>query len=280
MKKHLLITLSAFLTPVLCCAKSGGETAAAFLTIDPGARYQAMGGAQVALTDGINADNLNPAALGYLKRTEVSASYLSYFEGVYLTDTALGIPVRSLGIYGLRYIMLNSGSITKTDDNASNIGSFTAQDAAIEPLWAAKVTDNLSVGSGLKYISQSIDDSNGGAFAIDAGVIYSALYDNRLDLGLVLRDFGKNLNDGPLPSAALFGLDIQACRQFDNHRTGGLIYKRKYDRAYRKRIYTARELSAARRICNFQKQPEFVQPGSRSRHQQILDARLLPGPGR
>lgn len=191
-----------------CYAKTSGNTSASFLLIDPGARSTAMGGAQVAVSEGLDATYWNPAALGRFQRKEVSASYLSYFEEINFGNTSLAIPTKSFGAFGLRFSLLDSGSIQKTDIRASKTGTFNTRDMIAGPMWGMKISENFSIGTNLKYISQSVDGVSATGYGLDAGGLYS-IWPDRLSLGVALQNIGTKIKDKSLPTAALFGLAFQ-----------------------------------------------------------------------
>jgi hypothetical protein len=140
-------------------------TAVPFLNITPDSRSGAMGDAGVAISPDVNANYWNPAKLAYLDDDDdislsyspwlrqlvpdISLSYLSYAHKVDDRNT--------IGV-SLRYF--NYGSITLTDPNQNNEGTYTPNEFYLNGSFARKFGDELSLGLTAGYIRSNLSSAS------------------------------------------------------------------------------------------------------------------------
>ncbi|MBN1383819.1 MAG: PorV/PorQ family protein [Elusimicrobia bacterium] len=212
-KKILSVSFSLVL--VLSCSlisKGLGTTGCQFLKIGMGARPLAMAGAFSAVADDVNSIYYSPASLTRTEKTEVSATYLKYFEDVnagFIGYTGRAAEKHYLGI-GLTY--LNITNIQGYDVNETPLGDFGAQDTALFLNYARKdlaesVLENLSIGGGLKIINQKIEAEKAFTVAVDLSAYYPA--DEKLSFAFNIQNisYGVKFVDetDPLPLNIKFG---------------------------------------------------------------------------
>lgn len=149
------------------------EAGALFLTLKPGARANAMGGAQVAIADDIFASYYNPAGLvnakcamaGYFQ-TDIAIEWQkhTYWGGVYKTKH---------GAFGFS---LNNFSI---DDNYDGTTGIKSYERAFQFSYAHRTGKNLLLGGTIKYIRQkwntATQNISSHAIVFDIGLICNNL---------------------------------------------------------------------------------------------------------
>ncbi len=167
-------------------------TAVPFLRISPDARAGGMGELSTATSPDVNAQfyNLakypfatNKAAAGvtytpWLKELGLNDVYLAALSGYYKLDDLQAISV------GFRYFSL--GNIQFTDNQGNDLNSFRPRELAFDAGYSRKLSDNLSLGVGLRYIYSNLAGGTsingvsykaGSAIAGDIGIYYSKLDD-------------------------------------------------------------------------------------------------------
>jgi hypothetical protein len=198
MTKNLIFIFLFLCSPLF--AKEPGTTGATFLKIGQGARPIAMGGAFSAVADDVNAVWWNPAGLVNLSQKEFTANHSQWFADI--THQSLG--------YGQNWGEKNAlgGSLIylgTTDRERSewgeDLGSFAIKDLAFSLLFARQMSEKISLGIGLKYISQELYEEKASGFAFDFGGLYQD--SENLTYGLSLQNVGgeiKFIEEGdPLP---------------------------------------------------------------------------------
>ncbi len=176
-----------------------GTTGAQFLKIGVGARPVSMGHAFSAVADDVNAIYWNPAGLAIQEDTQVSASYMHYFQDVkigflgYSTKCmkgTLGVGVNYLAVSGFEKRRLTSdGGVGDADDPE---GEFGAMDTALYLSYARKEIKGIDMGLNLKTIYQRIDDESAISFALDIALLYRKMAEN-LNLSFGLYNLGTNI---------------------------------------------------------------------------------------
>ncbi|MFN3530246.1 MAG: type IX secretion system outer membrane channel protein PorV [Bacteroidia bacterium] len=136
-------------------------TAVPFLMISPDARSGAMGDAGVALSADANSIHWNAAKLAFAEDNlgiamnytpwlrnlvpDISLSYLSFYK-----------KIDDLQAFGasLRYFSL--GDITFTNINGEQIATYRPNEFSIDGVYSRKLSDNFSIGVGLRYIYSNL----------------------------------------------------------------------------------------------------------------------------
>ena len=164
-------------------AREKGTAGAAFLTLTPGARAEALGGAFGGVADDALAAHYNPAGLGFLERIEAAAGREDRFAGLSYDYAVLAAPVlawtdtparaasrgaTSIAVYGLTATGVESRGLTETD---APTGTFAAADRAFALSYGLAVGEGLAVGGTFKYVDESLASARGSAYTGDAGAL-------------------------------------------------------------------------------------------------------------
>ena len=137
-------------------------TAVPFLTIAPDSRSGAMGDVGAASAPDGNSIHWNPAKLAFLEEgtSGVSLSYTPWLSRLvpdidlaYITYYSTLGKNQGIGA-SLRYFSL--GSITFTDEEARELGTFNPNEFAIDIAYALRLFDNFSMGASLRYIYSNL----------------------------------------------------------------------------------------------------------------------------
>src|SRR5262245_53790705 len=140
MKRHLtLITALVLSTGPLQAASGVGTTAANFLKIGNGARASAMGDAQAAVGEDVNAAHYNPASLTQLRFNEVSLMHFSLVEGVRYQQANFGMPTEKLGTFGFGISLMDYGDINGFDQGGLPTGEVKARNMLISGAWGKRI---------------------------------------------------------------------------------------------------------------------------------------------
>jgi hypothetical protein len=220
MKKNIICAMLIIglllLVPVISWGTNSkvGTTAYSFLKIDVGARSTAMGGAFVGLSDDAAALYFNPAGLVKMEKRSFYTTYNNYITDIqsgflgyvhpYSEDLRLGVSIS----------YFNFGSITRTDQLGTDLGTFGASDFAVALSLAKLINPNLSLGATGKFIYEKIEDYSSDALAMDLGFFYM-FKDGRTHVGAVGQNIGTQLkghtksHKDPLPISIRMGVSHQ-----------------------------------------------------------------------
>ena len=231
MKNFAKIGILALLTALLPpnALQSQVRAGASFLTVLPGARPQGMAESYTGITDDLHAIFANPAAAGFFRDWQWSASYTKWIADVYSTSFLFGQRVRMPWSRDFRY-SVGAAFQGMPDFNSSDQPGASAQanDWIIignfaQPLNA--LSENLAIGTNVKYYRSTLAKYTASSWIADVGIFYktgvfrlfsanSLLPQARLTAGAAMTQMGqplKFMEEGtPLPTTFRAGINMIA----------------------------------------------------------------------
>jgi hypothetical protein len=207
MKGKILAAVAAAVLLSASLYAGVGTTGAQFLKIGPSARALAMGGAFGAVSDDVYGLYFNPSGIANAERTEISATYISYFADISYAYAGFVKPDTKMGAIGLAITNVGVSNIERrTADTAEAIDKFGATDMAITLAWAKKdavpqMIKDTSLGASLKVISSKLDTKSASAFAIDLAATHKV--SEKVTTALVIQNISGGIKfdqvSDPLP---------------------------------------------------------------------------------
>ena len=202
----LVPVLIAFLGGV--CVASAGSTGATFLKIWVGARFEALGGASVAIPDGAEAMNSNIAGLMSLKTPDVTLMHNEYMMDMTQEYAAFGMPLNKKSAIGASLIFVDAGTFYGFTAANQPTGTFTAKDMAFSVGYALSVRDDVNIGAAVKYVKSEIANESASTIALDAGAVWT-LPKSPWTLGISITNVGSGLKfiaeEDDLPTTLTIG---------------------------------------------------------------------------
>ena len=169
---------------------NAGQPGYEFLRTHVGARPAALGGAFAAVTGDVHSVYYNPAALSTLPRRQLTFSYLNYFLDFQSGFLAYGYSLGRWGSQAVAVHYLNYGTFDRTDQLGNKLGTFGADSYVVQLASAYPLSENFSVGLGLKFIHGKIAEYNSSAWAVDFGLLYS-VPSQALNVGFAVLNSGS-----------------------------------------------------------------------------------------
>lgn len=180
MKKDCLkVVIILILASAVCVAGDDSKTGTAGaeeLLLPVGGRSTALSGSNLATVEGIEAIQWNPAGVAQITGSgEAMFSHMNYFAGIAVEYGAIGITAEGVGTFALSVKALNFGDIQETTDDApeGTGATFSPSFDVFGLTYARQLTDRISVGFSVKYVSETIVRTSATGFAFDAGVKYA-----------------------------------------------------------------------------------------------------------
>jgi len=209
MKYSKLIILAIILAFSAEIASAGGSGSAAvdFLNIGVSAKSTAMGGAFSAIADGPASSFYNPAGLSSINNYQIAGMHTEWLQDLRYEYLGLGLPAGSSGGFGLSFSYLSYGTIQGFSELNASTGNIEAYDMALTLSYGHKITQDLSIGLGLKNVGERLDNVKANGFAGDFGLQYRV---SKYHAGLSIMNFGPELRyesaSSPLPTTINAGL--------------------------------------------------------------------------
>src|SRR2546426_1094996 len=200
-----------------------GTVSGQFLKIGTSARAIGMGGAQVAVAEGVTSMAYNPAGIMVVGDYGFGATYTAWLASIQHSFAGVVKNVPGLGAIGVSFILLTTDDIQETTPQyPEGTGrSFRASDYAFSVAFARQVTEQFKVGINGKIIQSYLFDREIGTstFAFDIGTLYDIPI-LQSHLGVSLTNIGKDLKfineTYSLPTALRFGVLVDVMKDASN----------------------------------------------------------------
>tara|TARA_B100000427_G_scaffold328808_1_gene342874 strand:- start:21 stop:956 length:936 start_codon:yes stop_codon:yes gene_type:complete len=200
-----------------------GEAGSLFLTINPGARSNAMGEAQIGVSNDAYATYYNPAGLVNIGSKEFSFMHTNYLpnlvDDMSFDFLTFATPFKEGSSIGGHFTYLNLGDQMSMDESGNELGTFSSYMYALNLSYARLLNDNSSWGINGKYFYQELAvinsvDASSSNFALDLGYFRNNVFNNPdLKFGAVLANLGPGVSFGegeedPLPTRLGLGISM------------------------------------------------------------------------
>ncbi len=170
-----------------------GTTSGAQLLIPVGAHSIGLGGASLGSIHGAEAIYWNPAGISYGDHSEVLFNNMNYIANIDVSYLALVYNGGNIGSFGLHIKSLDFGDIQETTEEFPDGTGNTFSPSFIVAgfSYGRLLTDHINIGVTAKFISESVMETSGTAFAFDMGVQYR--FKNNIRLGVVMKNVGGKM---------------------------------------------------------------------------------------
>lgn len=164
-----------------------------FLEIGIGARGLAMAGGYTALAEGVTALYWNPAGVAELEGPAAAVTIAQLYDNADISHSFVGgvLPLGGAGVFGIALSQLSSGDLQRTTEEYPDGGdpafgstfNYTASSAGL--YYARRLTDRLSLGVGVKFATEGIDDAKANYVGVDVGTKFrTGLYGTHIAASL------------------------------------------------------------------------------------------------
>jgi hypothetical protein len=154
-----------------------------------GAETASWGGAYGPLAVNVHAPAWNPAGLGFLPATEVSAQRAGAFAEGLSQDQFAAVRARHGRGLGVAVDVLGTGSVDATDENGERLGDFALRRTVAALSWGRTAGPRFAWGVTGKATNVRLADASGRGLAVDVGTLYK--WGDRTSLSAVLADAGR-----------------------------------------------------------------------------------------
>lgn len=213
MKKAIYALLLAFL-PSLAWGQES-QTEYNFLRLPVSAHAAALGGENITIIeDDPSLVFSNPALAASVSDRTAGLNYMNYMSGVSYASASYTkvLAPKATVVGGVKYI--NYGSMKETDATGTQVGTFSANEFAIEGTLAYQLARNVVGGITAKYVYSHIADYSSMGVAVDLGLNWY-MPEREWSISVVAKNLGgevKAYNDdfGKMP----FDLQLGVSKTF------------------------------------------------------------------
>ena len=213
-----------------------GAGAIDILKVPAGAKTQSMGGAYTAISDDLEAFDVNPAGLAQISGNDILFVHDLYLDGIFFDSLYYAYGTGDGGTYGASFKYLSGGSITQTNETAA--GTYAGEGPSVSAfdfsaafgyginlskLMYNDFTKNLNTGAVLRFSGESIGPEylNMG-ISVDLGAEYTIILEdadfmtnrgetiwNKIGIGFAARNIGTSFSAGLTPMTFALGAYTQ-----------------------------------------------------------------------
>ncbi|MBE0641273.1 MAG: PorV/PorQ family protein [Bacteroidales bacterium] len=174
-----------------------GQAGASELLINPWARGNGWGNANVASVRGLEGIWTNVAGTAFTPTTELIFSHTNWLSGSGVDINAFGFSqkVGEGGALSMAVMSMAFGEvdITTVDQPDGGIGTYTPSLMNINIAYAKAFSNSIYGGLNVKIISESIADISAQGIAIDAGIQYVTGAAENVKFGIALKNLGPTM---------------------------------------------------------------------------------------
>lgn len=214
---HIILMLLMFSVSVINAGNpwgssthtKAGSAGFSFLKISPTARIAGMGNTFTAISNDINAIYINPAGITEAGNYAVNVSDTKWFVNSSYYTAAASMFIGGFHYLGVSFVGLVPEKTAERSPIASDPNGLTGKnismyDYAIGLTYAAKISEQLSLGIKVNYVNETIMYLSATNLLIDIGSLYYTNYET-IRIAMGLRNFGS---DAQFPNRALFHMPI------------------------------------------------------------------------
>ena len=143
----------------------------AFLEVPAGARASAMGGAYVAVADGVEAAYWNPAGLAGVQGTQLVATHYEFFQNLRHDQFALAGRMFGGGLAGSVRAMY-SEPIEERDALGNLTGTFGAHDLEFQVAYGRALGGGTTLGFASQVVKERIANESAATWGVSAGAAF------------------------------------------------------------------------------------------------------------
>ena len=202
MKKIALLLFVAILSsfPLMAQPDEAGQAGGMQLMFNTWGRSSGFMGLNVASSDGIESNAVNPAGIAKTSGTELIFANTQWLMGSDTRGNSFGFS-QNLGngsVIGLAVNSLDIGNLPRTtwQQPDGTLGDFSPSLLNLSISYAKKFTDHIYVGTTIRIISESTPEISASGIAFDAGIQYRTGREDKVKLGIALRNVGPTMNFG------------------------------------------------------------------------------------
>ena len=190
---------------------ASSDMGTSWLKIPTSAREAAMGGANLAVADDVNALEINPAGLAGVSSNQITFQHSFWAQDLAMEHLAYGQSLSEKSGLGLGADYMSFGSVDKVTVGPNGpvvTGSYSPMALTLSGGFGTLLLSHLKVGMTVKFLLQNIQTTSSATAAFDGGLVYK-VPKSGFSFALVLNNLGGTLDTDSLPLQLKLGAAFQ-----------------------------------------------------------------------
>ena len=170
--KTWLIAIGAWLTAGGATAQESQEVYS-FLRLPVSAHAAALGGDNITMSDDDPTVIFhNPSRISNVSDKSINLNFMTYMEGAITASASFVKALKERATWGVSAQFMSYGSIKETNTANEQTGTFSPKDIAVAGSFAYMLTNSISGGVTMRFISSTIGSYSSAAVGVDLGLNY------------------------------------------------------------------------------------------------------------
>lgn len=179
--------------PLIGFTQSESGTTYAFLNLPFSARSTAMGGNFSSIYDhDIGLALANPSLISPGMHNQIQFNFVDYFADINYGSVSYGRSFEKLGTFVASMQFMDYGEFDFANETGERLGSFTANDFAMNIGWGRALDSTFFIGANLKALYSAYESYNSFGLAVDVAGTYW-LRERKISASIIFRNIGSQI---------------------------------------------------------------------------------------
>lgn len=207
MRKYLLLFA---LLPAVLFAQTGGSATYQVLQFPVASRMAVLNNPIAIWDNDVNLGVYNPSLLNPKMNNGLALNFVDYFSDINMVSAAYAFPIKEVGTIGVSVQSLSLGKFTHTNEQAEELGTFTADEQLLTAGFGKQLHEKWSIGGAVKFLFSNLESYQSFGIATDLGATYFNTK-NQFTASVLAQNIGRQITsyngtNEPLPFEVKLGL--------------------------------------------------------------------------
>ena len=189
MLKHLLFLV---LLPTLLLAQTGGSVTYQVLQFPISSRMAVLNNPIAISSSDLNFGIYNPSLLNPKMKDGLALNFVDYFSDINMVSVAYAFPFKEIGTVGLSLQSLSLGQFTHTNEQAEELGFFSANEQLLIAGFGKQLYEKWSIGGAVKFLFSDLETYQSFGIATDLGATFFNT-ESQFSASLLVQNIGRQI---------------------------------------------------------------------------------------
>ena len=180
------------LLPTLLLAQTGGSFTYQVLQFPVSSRMAVLNNPIAISSSDLNFGIYNPALLNSKMKDGLALNFVDYFSDINMVSVAYAFPFRQLGTVGVSLQSLSLGQFTYTNEQAEELGFFSANEQLLIAGFGKQLYEKWSIGGSVKFLFSDLETYQSFGIATDLGATFFNT-ESQFSASLLVQNIGRQI---------------------------------------------------------------------------------------
>ena len=180
------------LLPTLLLAQTGGSFTYQVLQFPVSSRMAVLNNPIAISSSDLNFGIYNPALLNSKMKDGLALNFVDYFSDINMVSVAYAFPFRQLGTVGVSLQSLSLGQFTYTNEQAEELGFFSANEQLLIAGFGKQLYEKWSIGGSVKFLFSELETYQSFGIATDLGATFFNT-ESQFSASVLVQNIGRQI---------------------------------------------------------------------------------------